>query len=378
MLCGGPRTGIFLELAQTLNKYYDISGKPDPDFGRDGEDGRNHWYLPSSYVSAVTGMVAAEKNITLMCGMRPIKILVSDGNGGRNQVKGVLARTCPEKVVQIKADITIDATGTGEAAAMAGCKIMYGRESRYEFNEPFGTETADEQVQRCTWMYISQRVNPDAALDPSMLKNRGMVEDKIDHWVGNDPETPKRNAGIYLHWGATVQCRDTRDRRSIADAQREALAKLEPDMAKMREKGFAVHLAPRLGVREVRRVRGEHVLTVTDMKSGKYPDDVIAFSDYGIDAWGENITREQIECPRFGIPFRSLIPVDTEGLLIAGKSISGTHLAASSYRVQPIVSSIGQAAGLAAAYASRLDTAVRDIPVAELQKQLKKDGVLIN
>ena len=60
----------------------------------------------------------------------------------------------------------------------------------------------------------------------------------------------------------------------------------------------------------------------------------------------------------YGIPYRSLIPVNTEGLLTAGRIISGTRLAMSSYRVQPICATIGEAAGTAAAMAA-LCTATR-------------------
>jgi hypothetical protein len=377
MLCGGPRVGIYREMIHHLNAQHDLSGKPDPGFGKTGEDGRNHWYLPASYVAVLTAMIRAENNVTLMCGARPIEIIVSDKEPGRRRVQGALITRGPEKLVRILAKVTIDATGTGEVATQAGCITLYGREARGDYGEPFGPDRSDDRVQRCTWMYISQRIRPDAVFDPSRLKNRGMVEDKIDHWVGKDPQTSKRNAGIYLHWGATVQCSNTRDPVAIARAQQEALSVLQPDFAWLLNNGFAVHLAPRLGVREQRRVLGEHVVTVNDLKSGKFPEDVIALSDYGLDPWGEKLTKEQIECPRFGIPYRALIPKDTERLLVAGKSISGTHLAASSYRVQPIVAGIGQAAGTAAAMAVRLDTNIRSIPIGNLQTKLRNAGVLI-
>jgi hypothetical protein len=225
-------------------------------------------------------------------------------------------------------------------------------------------------------MYVSQRVRPGAVL-PRDLIGGGLVESNVGWIQKGDQAAAHRNTGIYLHWGATVNCEDTRDPESLARAQREALQELNRDMAVLMEHGYVMHLAPRLGVRECRRVMGEHVVTVNDIKSGKLPDDVIALSDYGLDAWGEKLTREQIDCPRSGIPYRALIPKKTEGLLIAGKSISGTHLAASSYRVQPIVASIGAAAGIAAASAARNKTGVRSLSVADLQRRLKQMGVLV-
>jgi hypothetical protein len=379
MLCGGPRVGIYCEMIRELNRNYDISGKPEPDF--DDGAGENHWYLPSSYIAVLMKMINTEENITFMGGVRPLKMMLSSqGSNNRNRITGALIARGTEKVQQINAEVTIDATGTGEIAAMADCQTMYGREARKDFNEKFAPEQSDDLVQRCTWMYISQRIRPDASLDPSKLENRGIVEDKIDHWVGNDPNTAQRNAGIYLHWGTGghIQCKDTRDPVFIAQAQREALSVLKPDMQHLQKIGFGVHLAPKIGVRESRRVVGEHVLTVNDLKSGKYPEDTVAISDYNLDAWGTNMKKEDKILPRYGIPYRSLIPESAEGLLIAGKAISGTHLAASSYRVQPIVASVGQAAGIAAVLSSSLNTGVRDIPLKTLQNKLRRAGVLID
>jgi hypothetical protein len=75
-------------------------------------------------------------------------------------------------------------------------------------------------------------------------------------------------------------------------------------------------------------------------------------------------------------PYRALLPQNTDGLLLAGKAISGTHLAHSAYRVQPIMAAIGQAAGTAAAIAVQHKTAARAVPLARLQGQLKQAGVL--
>ncbi|MBQ3082607.1 MAG: FAD-dependent oxidoreductase, partial [Alistipes sp.] len=267
----------------------------------------------------------------------------------------------------------IDATGTGEIGWLAGAPEMYGRDGRSTFGETIGAIMPDNKVQRCTWMYISQRLRPDAILPWRKLKSRGMVEDDLNVWVRE--EHVGRKAGIYLHWGATTVCEDTRDPVAIAEAQRNCLETLLPDAQTLHEAGFQMHLAPKLGVREVRRIQGEYVLTVNDMKLGRYPEDTIAYTSYGLDPWGENIPKEERGTKPHGIPYRCLIPLGVEGLLMAGKSISGTHLAASGYRVQPIVASIGQAAGTAAAMAVKQRCSVRDVDVKKLRESLTRQGV---
>jgi len=74
--------------------------------------------------------------------------------------------------------------------------------------------------------------------------------------------------------------------------------------------------------------------------------------------------------PSFSIPFGSLIPKQTDGLLVAEKSISVSSIANGSSRLQPAVMTIGQAAGAAAALAIRQDVQPRELSVRQLQQHL--------
>ena len=371
MLCGGPRLGIYKEMIQILNQKHTLTNKYKPDFGEDGANGKNHWYLPSSFLAVNCQMIAAEKNITLLCGV-PVNDVIIEEKDNKTIVKGVWVKS-NKGIMPVYAPVTIDATGTGLIAELAGAEVMYGRDGRATFNESIGSEEKDNQVQRCTWMYISQRLDPAAVLPLKELNNKGMVEDDLNTWVKE--WHVDRRAGVYLHWGATVICRDTRDPAAIADAQREALDILIPDLETLHRSGFLVHLAPKLGVRETRRIKGDYVLTVDDLKQGLYADDTIAHSSYGVDAWGENFKSEDARIKPYGIPYRCLLPLGIEGLLIAGKSISASHLATSAIRVQPIVASIGQAAGVAAAIASLNKTQIRNIDMKSYLQIIKKQGL---
>jgi hypothetical protein len=375
-ICGGPRMGIYREMIQKLNAEYSLSDKP---IKMSEDDGMNHWYLPGSFVQVLLQMIAQEKNITLLCGAMVVDTIVKE-SGNSNKVIGVRILRKDGALQNIMAEVTIDATGTGFVAAQAGCPIMYGREAMQDFDEPFGPNKADYKVQRCTWMYISQRIKPDATLPFSKIEAGGFVDPNINHWIVADKKENyiASKAGIYLHWGATAICNDTCDTVEIAKTQHECMEKMDADIMLLRQSGFAVYLAPKLGIRECRRVRCEKVITVNDLKSGKMPKDIIAVAEYSLDSWGESLTSDQIKLPRYGIPYRSLIPLHFEGILIAGKSIGGTHLAASSYRVQPIVASIGQAAGTAAAMAVMNKTSLRSIEIKHLQKKLCKDGTLLS
>jgi len=76
----------------------------------------------------------------------------------------------------------------------------------------------------------------------------------------------------------------------------------------------------------------------------------------------------------YDIPLRSLIPQRVEHMLVAGRCISGTHEAHSSYRVMSVSMATGQAAGVCAAASAKLGKTPRDVPFAEVQRELVRQG----
>jgi hypothetical protein len=79
----------------------------------------------------------------------------------------------------------------------------------------------------------------------------------------------------------------------------------------------------------------------------------------------------------YDVPLRCLVPQRVDRLAVAGRCISGTHEAHSSYRVMPIVVATGQAAGVCAALAARAGKAVRDMPAGDVQAELRRQGAAL-
>ena len=77
----------------------------------------------------------------------------------------------------------------------------------------------------------------------------------------------------------------------------------------------------------------------------------------------------------YEIPYRCLVPINREQLLVAGRCISTTHEALASTRLTPTVMTLGQAAGTAAALSRGARVRVGDIDVAALRAELVRDGV---
>ena len=140
------------------------------------------------------------------------------------------------------------------------------------------------------------------------------------------------------------------------------------------EESYVVQSGVQIGVRETRRVIGEYQLTVDDVLGARKFDDAIARGAYPVDIHNPKGTGTVLKRlppgEAYDIPLRCLLPRNTERLLVAGRCISGTHEAHSSYRVMPIVMATGQAAGVCAAIAAKAGKTPRQVSVGEVQREL--------
>ncbi len=136
---------------------------------------------------------------------------------------------------------------------------------------------------------------------------------------------------------------------------------------------------PEIQLRETRRIAGDYTITAEDALGGESFDDNIAVAGYFIDIHSSEHshgTWKLLEKP-FGIPYRSLLPQNLEGVVTAGRCISGSEEAAASYRVMATCMAVGQAAGTAAALSADGDTTPREIDVEQLRRVLKREGAIL-
>jgi len=142
------------------------------------------------------------------------------------------------------------------------------------------------------------------------------------------------------------------------------------------ENSYMVQTGVQVGIREGRRILGEYILTGTDvLEARKFPD-VIARCAYSLDIHNPKGKGTRIERlppgESYDIPMRSLIPLNCDHLLTAGRCISGTHEAHSSYRIMPAAMATGQGAGVCAAICALNQIDVRSVDVSEVQKELRR------
>ena len=141
------------------------------------------------------------------------------------------------------------------------------------------------------------------------------------------------------------------------------------------------HCSPRIGIREGRRVVGDYVLTVDDLRAGREFPDAIARGSFYLDGHKPDddkrtyiLSQEEMKVPPYQIPLRSLIVRDGRNLLAAGRCFSADQLALSSARVSTTCSMMGQAAGIAAARAVERKTDPRDLDPADVRRLVVSRG----
>jgi hypothetical protein len=135
-----------------------------------------------------------------------------------------------------------------------------------------------------------------------------------------------------------------------------------------------VGTGPQLSIRETRRVKGLYVITEEDAVSGRAFEDTIGWRSGYLDLGGQ-MGREEEVMMVHDVPYRSILPEELDGMLMAGRCISTTHVATAAGKSMGNCIATGHAAGLAAAMSVTKSIVPRDLNVTELQDVLRADGV---
>ena len=152
------------------------------------------------------------------------------------------------------------------------------------------------------------------------------------------------------------------------------------------EDSYLGSVAPMVGVRETRRIVGDYTLTLSDILDCKAFPDAVCRNHYPVDIHsvkgGAKLLHEREgAAPYFApdafheIPYRAMLPQGVRNLIVPGRSASSTFEAQSSIRVQQNCHSMGEAAGVAAAWAVReYGGDVRGVSGEALRARLKEWG----
>lgn len=273
----------------------------------------------------------------------------------------------------------IDATGDANLAHMAGCPYSVGREE-------------DGICQPMTLSFDIGNVDVKKFwAEGAEVMNSILAEKKKQGEI----DIPRNTLLVFttlvsgvMHLNSTrVSRKNPLDPFDITDAEIDARNQMMQIYEFMKkniagfEKSELLFSGPDIGVRESRMIKGDYTLTADDLLTCKKFDDSVAAGNYDIDIHSPDGGGTYIKSIPTGdyytIPYRCMIPQNTENLLVAGRSISATHEAQSSVRIMPICCCMGEAAGIAVFVANKDKCGVREGDISLIRKLLKQNGALI-
>lgn len=316
------------------------------------------------------------------------------------------------KTHMITARLLIDATELGDVAASVGLPYRLGMDARAEIGEEFAPEEGNEIVQDLTYVATLQDFGQGANKTIPRPVNYDPTEFACA-CAHADPITdlaPTLDCDKMIDYGKLPNGKYMINWPNCGNDHYVNLVELSPEereveleKAKQTTLRFVYYLQHELGYkhlglaeneyptsdqlplipyhRESRRFQGlvtfilPHVKTPYQTQSPYYRTG-IAVGDYTIDHHHKknpaapNIDFIKIRVPSYTIPLGALVPKDHPALILAEKSISVSNIVNGATRLQPVVLSIGQAAGILAATAIQSEHPLQKVSIREVQKRL--------
>lgn len=373
--------------------------------GYHGADGR----VRESYWGKYTGTFDAEtmqRVIIEMVEEAGVEVLlratVTETVMKDGAMHGLVIRTkSGESLVLAKA--FVDASGDGDVAALAGADFMLGREGD-GLTQPITSYfrllnvnvpdlIADCEANRGDmWEVVYPKEagdkNEDYVMAVLLTGFQQRIKDKVAegfNWIiPKDHITMKTglipgeiSVNVTRFQGNGLDDRDL----SQAEIEIRKQAYCAFDFLQRYVKGFEtaifLEVAPKLGIRETRRVTGQYVLTEADVRGNKRFDDAIGLCNSPVDVHEPGGSRAIMDHVGvgYGIPYRTMVPLKIDNLVMAGRCISVDEIAFGSTRNVPACTMTGEAAAIAASLAAKRGVSVSAIPASEVQARLRELGV---
>lgn len=311
--------------------------------------------------------------------------VVMDGN----KVIGVIAFDGND-IRQYNAKVVIDATGDGLVSFKAGTISPECEEGTGYEVQPMTTgfsiyDVDDEAIEK----YVEEHPEEKGNLF------RATIEEDMKK-MGDAYPVPRNKLGMHrypCHGAWNMNCTRLQGLNNTvpeeyAKAYKLGLKQVFFLMDYMHklpglENAKLKEIGPALGVRESRRIEGVYTLQAEDLlEPPKQFDDSIGMGSFLLDLHPASGNRAGIDTRPivancFQIPYRILVPKKVDGLLVAGRCVSGSRDAMSSIRVMPQCCVTGEASGEAAAMCVVGGMQPRDIDVSKLQARLIANGAVI-
>lgn len=348
-------------------------------------------------------IVDAETSLSLYHGYRPVTV-IKEGN----KVTGAVFHNENGDELTVYATISIGADETGDFMKMAGVPYRIGVEARSETGEPGASPVALDIIQDLTYVAILKDFGE--GMDKTIPEPPGYDPDKYNCTCQEvcDSSAPHScnqmfnygklpNGKFMINWPVNgndyylniLEMTPEEREAALVAAKNHTLGWIYfmQTVGGYSHYGIAEGEYPTTDSlpfypyhRESRRMEGLVMFRIQDIldpygtPSGDLYKTGISVGDYPVDHHhGKSpvpISESFPKIPSFAVPYGTLIPKVTDGLLVCEKSHSVTHMVNGCTRLQPCVMATGQAAGAAAAISVLENAQPRNIPLRNLQQTL--------
>ena len=256
----------------------------------------------------------------------------------------------------MRAPLFVDASGDAILARHAGARTL-----------PLADPVLPQMIKPSLMIFLRRVDGPAPARQPLLLRHYGAGEEP-DYSVWAEPRG--RTSLKFKLFDYTF---DTGSGAGLSRAEEEMRARIPEAVRHFQEHHDARWVfdfaAPVLGVREGRRVRGDYVLGVADVRAGRRFADSVAHGSFTIDAHNHDEV-----VPPYQIPYRSLVVAGLANCFVAGRCFSADRPAMASARIMATSCLAGQAVAHAAVLALRHRTAIREVDTAAVRDRLLADS----
>lgn len=286
---------------------------------------------------------------------------------------------------RISARVIVDASGDADLCHYAGlpCELAGEQEPAQTLTTTFRMCNVDPDRRKQVSKERLHELMREAAESGRYDLPRREGSDHPMAVPGMTATIMTRVASFEKSEGRTVNATDPEFlSRAETEGRRQALeyARFLRDRVPGYERAHLAAFGVQIGIRETRRVQGEYRLTAEDVLGARAFDDQVGLCGAPIEdhhAGADTKWRYLPDGRCVGIPYRTLVPRNSENVLVAGRCFSATHEAHASVRSMAQCMAMGQAAGTAAALACSREIPPREIPFPELRDRLRSGGAVL-
>lgn len=304
---------------------------------------------------------------------------------GGEKIEGVMAYT-KEGPLEIRARVTIDASGDADVLAMAGFDTFMGDAGRVQ-NPTMIFRLQGVDTQRFLQAYGSDTIMPASVTQLIAQANASgrfkLPRQKIWLFTTTRPGELLCNCTRVL--GADGRELNATLARDLSEAEHEGRKQAREYANFIRESlagcenSYLNDTGVQVGVRQTRQGVGRSLLRNDDILTGRKADDGIARSPWPIELHsGQKPIVNWLLDDWYEVPYGCFVPKRGVGILFAGRCLSAEHEAVASARVTAQCFSYGHAVGHAAALAIREHIEPHRIDGRDLRVLLNRDDARLD